>query len=316
MRASAAVPSRRRSGEVVRPPHRPGPGAIPSALLRALDLRAGARIAGLVSGEHPASGFGSGTELAQVRPYRVGDDVRLLDPSASARTGEPHVRVNVAERTLVSWLVLDLSPSMDFGTADRRKADVAEGVAQVVGHLSARRGNRVGAIAFGGTHAPTLPPRQGRRALGALRTLLDTGAEDGTPGEGSLGEALRRCGALARSRALVVVVSDLRGALDWERPLRSLAARHRVVCVEPRDRREARLPDVGDVWLVDPESGRRLRVDTARRRIREGFAAAADGERREVAERVRRARAEHVVLSTEGDWLVPLARALERPPRA
>ena len=100
-------------------PERPGPGPMPDALLRALELTIGRRVEGLLAGEHRSRILGRGTELAQVRPYGPGDDVRLIDWNVTARTGEPHVRVHLAERVLVTWIALDLSPSMAFGTADR-----------------------------------------------------------------------------------------------------------------------------------------------------------------------------------------------------
>src|SRR5207248_2359828 len=113
-----------------------GPGPMPDALLRALDITIGRRVDSLLAGDYRSTLHGDGTELAQVRPYVPGDDVRLIDWNVTARTLEPHVRVHLAERVLVTWLVLDTSPSMQFGTADRRKADVAEGVAIAVGHVA------------------------------------------------------------------------------------------------------------------------------------------------------------------------------------
>ncbi len=293
---------------------RQGPGPVPEAVLRGLDLKVRRRLDGLVPGEQPTPGVGTGVELAQVRPYRPGDDVRQIDANATARTGEPHVRVHVAERTTTTWLVLDRSPSMAFGTADREKADVAEGVALAVGRLSTRRGNRLGVVTLG-ERAQVLPPRQGRAGLlGALLAAGGPAPADGTPVV-PLAEGLARTGAVARSRALVVVVSDLRGPHDWRAPLRRLCGRHGVLCVEVRDPREETLPDVGDLALVDPETGRQLRVDTRSRRLRERFAERAAAERAAVAGELRRAGAEHVVLSTSGDWLRVLARFLGGPAR-
>jgi uncharacterized protein (DUF58 family) len=109
---------------------------------------------------------------------------------------------------------------------------------------------------------------------------------------------------------VIVVVSDFRGPRDWFGPLAALRGRHGVLCVEVRDPREEQLPDVGDLWLVDPETGRQLRVDTRRRALRERFRREAAREREEVAAELRRAGADHVVLSTRGDWLRDLARHL------
>jgi uncharacterized protein (DUF58 family) len=299
-------------------PERPGPGALPDALLRALEVTIGRRIGGLLAGDYRSTLLGEGTELAQVRPYVPGDDdVRRIDWNVTARTGETHVRVQLAERVLVTWLVLDTSPSMHFGTADRRKADVAEGVAIAVGHVATRRGNRLGFVTFGDRAPRALPPRQGRAGLIGLLEALREERVDGADrvGATSLGEALRRTGSMARQRAVVVVVSDFRGPADWRRALLELAGRHEVVAIEIRDPREQELPNAGVLWLVDPETGRQVRADTRNQRLRARFAAAAAAERAELERTLAAAGARHVVLSTSGDWLRSLAVFLRRGQR-
>jgi uncharacterized protein (DUF58 family) len=280
---------------------------MPDALLRALDVTIGRRVEGMLAGDYRSVLLGPGTELAQIRPYAPGDDPRQLDWNVTARTGQAHVRVQLAERVMVTWLVLDTSPSMQFGTADRRKADVAEGVALAVGHVATRRGNRLGIVTFGGSDPRSEPPRQGRGGLiGLLRTLR---ADEDTEASGatSLGEAFLRTGALARQRSLVVVVSDFRGPFDWRSPLLQLAGRHDVIAVEVRDPREEELPNVGDLWLVDPETGDQLRVDTRDAKLRSRFAAAAAEERTGLARTLAALGVRHVVVSTQGDWLRALA---------
>ena len=296
-------------------PARPGPGPIPEQLLRALDVSIGRRVEGLLAGDYRSALMGVGTELAQVRPYVPGDDVRRIDWNVTARTGETHVRVHLAERVLVTWLVLDTSASMQFGTADRRKADVAEGVALALGHVATRRGNRLGIVTFGNGPPQATPPRQGRVGLiGLLTTLREetNGARIATP---PLVQALRHAGAIARQRALVAIVSDFRGPLDWRRPLLDLAGRHDVVAIEIRDPREQELPKLGELCLVDPETGRQIRVDSRDAKLRAHFAAAATGERETVSRAITSTGARHVVLSTAGDWLRPLAAFLRRTAR-
>jgi uncharacterized protein (DUF58 family) len=289
---------------------------MPDALLRALDVTIGRRIEGLLAGDYRSTLLGQGSELALVRPYVPGDDVRRIDWNVTARTAEPHVRVDLAERILVTWLVLDTSPSMQFGTADRRKADVAEGVAIAVGHLATRRGNRLGVVAFGDGRSRAIPPRAGRLGLlGLLKALHAAPADsapDDAPDEEAFADAIVRAGARARQRALVILVSDFRGPRDWQAPLLHLATRHDVIAVEIRDPREQALSDAGVLWLVDPETGRQLRVDTRSRRLRERFAAAAAAERAEVASLFRKVGARHIVLTTEGDWLRTLVVHLRR----
>jgi len=297
------------------PPEQLVPGG---AVLRALELSVRRKVDGLLSGDHRSLRLGQGTELAQVRPYVPGDDVRKIDWNATARTGQPHVRVHVAERALTTWLVLDVSASMAWGTADRTKADVASGACLAVAHAATRGVNRVGVVTFGDGAEGHRPPSQGRHGLLAVSSILreahdrpspDPGAEGNTEG---LAAALHRTGRLARSRSLVVVVTDLRGDPErsWRVALLGLAARHDVVVAEVRDAREQSLPAVGELTLVDPETGRLLRVDTSSRRLRERFAAAAAAERAAVAGAVTGTGADHVVLTTEGDWLAPLASFL------
>jgi len=285
---------------------------MPEGLLRALDVTIGRRMEGLLAGDFRSTHLGAGSELAMVRPYAPGDDVRRIDWNVTARTNETHVRIDLAERVLVSWLVLDSSPSMQFGTADRRKADVAEGVAIAVGHLATRRGNRLGVVTFGDASTYALPPRQGRVALlGLLRALREQRPGPGT-GAPSLGAALARAGSLAHQRSLAVVVSDFRGPQDWRPPLLELAGHHDVVAIEIRDPREQELPNVGQLWLVDPETGRQLHVNTRSRKLRERFAVAAAAERAQVAQVFASAGVRHIVLTTSGDWLRALVVFLKR----
>jgi uncharacterized protein (DUF58 family) len=293
-----------------RSPARPGPGPLSDAVLRALDLTVRRRVESLLAGDHRAAVTGVGTELALIRPYEPGDDVRRIDWNVTARTQIPHVRVQVAERALATWLLLDTSPSMTFGTADRRKADVAEGVALAVGHLATRRANRLGLVTFGDRRPRTLPPKQGRAGLLPVLLALREEPEDARVGATSLGEALARTARLARQRALVFCVSDFRGPPDWREPLLELAGRHDVVAVEIRDPREQELPNVGELWLVDPETGRQLRVDTSRRTLRERFGTEAAAERAGLAATLRELGVDHVVLSTASDWLRAFASFL------
>jgi uncharacterized protein (DUF58 family) len=290
---------------------RQGPGAMPSALVKALDLAVARRAGSVLPGERPAPGVGDGTELAQLRPYQPGDDVRRLDPAATARTGVPHVRLQVPERQLTTWLVLDVSASMAFGTADRLKCDVAEGVALLVARLATRRGGRIAVVTCGAIPERRLRPRGGRTALAAVRRVLAEGvASDGSADDGALTRALGRTARAASQTGLVVVVSDFRGPRSWRRDMAALGARHSLLAVEVRDPREAALPAAGNLALVDPESGRRLTVDSSDGRLRARYERAERERREGVAEDLRRSGAEHVALTTAGDWLRELGRTL------
>jgi uncharacterized protein (DUF58 family) len=293
------------------PAARQGPGPMPHALLDALALAVTRRVAGSLPGDRRAAGVGAGTELAQLRPYAFGDDVRRIDAAATARSGEPHVRLEVPERTLTSWVAIDVSASMAFGTAQRLKADVAEGVALALGRLALRHAGRIGVLTFGAGEPRLLPPRGSKAGMVALRRALSYGVgTDGHHAPDAMADALGRIDRVARQPGLVVVISDFREQHNWMRPLGRLRARHAVLAVEVHDPREATLPPVGRIAVVDPETGRRLEVDTSRPRVRERFAALEAERREHLAAELRRLRVDHAPLSTDEDWLLHLGRRL------
>jgi uncharacterized protein (DUF58 family) len=285
---------------------------MPQSLVEKLDLVIAKRAGGSLPGDRPGAGVGSGTELAQLRPYEVGDDVRQIDASATARAGEPYVRLHVPERTLTTWLAVDVSPSMAFGTADRLKTDVAEGASLLIARLAVRRAGRVALMTYGAGVPVLHPPRASRPGVVAVQRALSEGVlPDGRGSRHALADALRRLGRVSSAQAgLVVVVSDFRDQDDWTRPLGALRARHSVLAIEIRDPREAMLPAVGRLAVVDPETGQHVQVDTSRRVIRERFFAIEAENRARVARELRRLRVEHTVLSTSGDWLRQLGRRL------
>jgi uncharacterized protein (DUF58 family) len=297
---------------LVPPAARQGPGPMPPEVVEALSVGLSRRVASSLPGDQRSAGVGAGTELAQIRPYRVGDDVRQIDPSATARTGEPHVRVHVPERTLTTWIVLDVSASMAFGTANRLKADVAEGVALVLGRLALRSAGSVGLVMFGaGDELRTLPPRGSKPGLVALKGALAAGnVADGNSDPRGLHRALSFLERAAKQPGLVAIVSDFRDQEDWTRKLGALRVRHSVLAVDISDPRERELPSVGRLTVVDPETGDLLQVDTSRRRVREAFAEAERERRDTLRDELRRLRVDHIPLSTDEDWLKQMGRAL------
>jgi len=283
---------------------------MPQPLLEALDLVVSKRTSGALPGDRRAIGVGAGTELAQLRPYEVGDDVRQIDAAATARMGEPYVRLHVPERTLTTWLAVDVSPSMAFGTARRLKSDVAEGVGLVIARLAVRRAGRVALLTFGAGEPRLFPPRASRPGVVAVQRALGEGvAADGRGNPGALASALTKLGNVARQPGLVIVVSDFRDHAHWTRPLGALGAHHSVVAIEVRDPREGEVPAVGRLAVVDPETGERAEVDTSRPSVRETFRRIEAERRAAVARELRRLHIGHVVLSTDQNWLRELGRS-------
>jgi uncharacterized protein (DUF58 family) len=275
--------------------------------LRELELTVSRRLDTIIQGDLRGLLPGTGTETADSRPYLPGDDVRRMDWNLLARTGEPHVRDTIGDRSLTTWLVIDATASVDFGTQRCEKRDLALAAAASFGLLSTRAGGSVGALVYDGVGSWVLPPRAGRDGVMGLLHRLE-GRPRADLGRPSLALALRRVRLTAQRRGMVVVITDLLDDGPWARELRGLGTRHDVVVAELRDPREHELPAVGLLWLVDPETGRKLEVQTASRRTRERFAAAAGAGRGARTREVRAAGAGHLVLSTDGDWLIDVVR--------
>lgn len=278
------------------------------AVLRRLELTVRRRLDGLLHGNHLGLVPGAGSENAESRLYYPGDDVRRMDWPVTARTTVAHVRETIADRELETWVVVDLSPSLDFGTAACEKRDLAvAGLAAVV-YLTTHGGNRVGAIVTTGERVIRIPARAGRAAGDRLiRTVIETPrAEQGRRGD--LAATLDLLRRPPRRRGLAVVVSDFLGEPTWERPLRGLAGRHEVLAIEVLDPRELALPDVGLLTLVDPETGRLIEVQTGKKELREQFATAAAAQRAEVAAGLRRCGASQLQLRTDRDWMIDIVR--------
>ena len=277
------------------------------AALRTLELDVRRRLDGLLQGNHLGLVPGPGTEPGEARPYQPGDDVRRMDWAVTARTTVPHIRDTVADRELETWLAVDLSPSLDFGTAACEKRELVVAAVAAVTHLTRGGGNRIGAIVDNGQGSTRLPARGGMaHARGLIRRIAETPrAPEGTRGD--LTEVLEQLRRPPRRRGLAVVLSDFLGEITWERSLRALAGRHDLLAVEVVDPRDLDLPDVGTVVLADPESGRQKEVRTTAV-LRKEFAAAASEHRDLVAATLRRCGAGHLVLRTDTDWIADVVR--------
>lgn len=291
-------------------------------LLRRLELTVRNKLDGLLQGSYAGLMPGPGSEAGESRAYVPGDDVRRMDWAVTARTTDPHIRQTIADRELESWLVIDLSSSMDFGTALTEKRELVLAAATAVAHLTVRGGNRIGAIVGNGETTYRIPARAGRaHARYLLHRLAETPrlarpAKRPGPDVTAMLEALRRP---PRRRGLVAVISDYLDGSDssaggdtsepnWVRPLRALGARHQLLGVEVLDPRELELPAAGLVTFADPETGREVEVQTSSAQLRRRYAQAAAEQRARIAAGLRHAGAAHLQLSTDRDWITDVVK--------
>ena len=288
-------------------------GTPAAEILRRLEITVTRRLDGLLQGDHRGLTPGHGSEPGEIRAYQPGDDVRRIDWNVTARLGETHVRDSVADRELETWILVDASASLAFGTATCEKRDLALAAAAATGFLTTRTGNRIGAMTIGPDGAsPPIPARSGRVHMQALLRRVLGALDNPQPGRTDLTAGLRRIAGTAKRRGLIVVISDFLDPGLWDAALRTLALRHDVLCIEVVDPVELELPDVGMLVLHDTVTGHEIEVPTGNAKFRERYALAAAEQRAGIASRIRATSADHLVLRTDRDWLLDLARFVSR----
>jgi uncharacterized protein (DUF58 family) len=253
----------------------PRPPGNPEAVLRRLEWTVMRRLDGLLQGDYRTLFRGFGLDLADLREYQYGDDVRHIDWNVTARLQTPYVREYHEDREVTAWFLLDLSGSVDFGSGPVRKRAVSADFVAVLARILTRHGNKVGALFYGEDVDTMIPARTGRRhVLRVLHAMLERPApKRNEPTD--LGALLTGAAHLMRRRSLVFVVSDFISVPGWEERLGQLAQRHEVVAVRLHDPLEANLPDLGMLVVQDAETGEQIFVDTHDRGFRKRFAAAA-----------------------------------------
>ncbi len=329
------------AASLIRPPDRPTlplHRLAPEAALRRLELTVVRRLEGFLQGDHLGVLPGPGSDPNDARPYQPGeDDVRKIDWPVTARTRVTHVRDTIADRELEVWGLIDMTPSMNWGTAGITKRDLGIAALATFGFLSQRMGDRFGGLVMRPEGVRRLPARSGRTALYALlRSLLDEPiAPDSTDPGIPLSRAIDELGRTQRRRGLRLVVSDFLTPGDaetdvavppeWERSMRRLSVRNQVIAVEVLDRHEVEFPDVGDMLLRSTDTGFEGYVNTGDPRLREAMNRAATLQRERTRAALRRSGVGHIRLRTDGDWVTEIARfvlayrrtagILHRPPR-
>ncbi|HEV7801010.1 MAG TPA: DUF58 domain-containing protein [Burkholderiales bacterium] len=277
-------------------------------VLRRLEWTVLRRLDGLLHGDYRTLFRGFGLDLADLREYQYHDDVRHIDWNVTARLQTPYVREYYEDREVTAWFLLDLSPSLDFGSQQVRKRSVSAEFVALLARVLTRHGNRVGAVLYGDSVDAVIPPRSGRRqVLHILHRVLARPTRERS-GETNLNDFMRNAFQAMPRRSLVFVVSDFISTPGWAQPLAHIAQRHEVIAVRLYDPLEMELPDLGMLVVQDAETGEQLFVDTHDRGFRTRFAAAAA--RRETALRTafRDAGVDALELSTDDDLVDSLLR--------
>ena len=306
--AEAIVWAAAPDGDVETRPARPM--SAPEKVLQRLDWKVIRRLDGVLQGDYRSLFRGNGVDLVDLREYQPGDDVRYIDWNVTARMDTPYIREYVEDREITAWFLLDLSPSVDFGTvdSDRMKRTVLIDFVATLARLLTRHGNRVGAMFYGGSVDRTIPARGGRDPVLRLIDDLQNQPRLAHAPFTDLSTLLEAGQSIIKRRSLIFLVSDFISAPGWERPLNLLNHRHEVVAVRLVDPREVELPDVGHVVMEDAETGEQLLVDTHDAGFRRRFGEAAVRREADVNTAFRRAGVEALSLSTDEDLVRSIVR--------
>ena len=292
--------------------NKPVSGAVGAEqLLRKLEWTVLRRLDGLLQGDYRTLMRGAGMDLADLREYQHHDDVRHIDWNVTARLQMPHVRVFTEDREMNAWFLLDLSPSMDFGSGEQRKRQVSGGFVAVLARMLTRHGNRVGAMLYGAGVDTVIPARGGRQHVLQLLHTLQTRPESSTTattGPTRLHELLESAARMVRRRSTIFVVSDFISETGWEKPLGILAQRHEVIAVRLTDPLELELPDLGLIPIRDSETGEQLLVDTHDTGFRKRFARIAAQREADLRQSLARAGVDTLELSTDDNLVSALMR--------
>jgi uncharacterized protein (DUF58 family) len=286
----------------------PTPESTPERILHRLDWQVIRRLDGLLQGDYRSLFYGYGLDFADLREYQPEDDVRYIDWNVTARMNSPYVRQYVEDREISAWFLLDLSPSVDFGTLVRQKRAVLIDLVTTMARLLTRHGNRVGAVLYGSRVERTIPARGGRiQVLRLANDLLKQPPLARAPFT-DLTPLLEAGLHSIKKRSLVFIISDFISAPGWERALSLLNQRHEVLAIRLWDPREIELPDVGPIIMEDAETGEQMYVDTHDKKFRQRFQAAAQEREASLEESFKRSGVAALTLSTEED----LVRAIVR----
>jgi uncharacterized protein (DUF58 family) len=301
------------------------------ALMRRLEWTVMRRLDGLLQGDYRTLMRGTGLDLADLREYQHHDDVRHIDWNVTARQQTPFVRVFTEDREMAAWFLIDLSPSVDFGSGEQQKSQILRDFVAVLARLISRHGNRVGAVLYGSRGRAVvdavLPARGGRNQVLRLLQMIQQPAQPLQPpsrkerqaakekdkGNGTtrLSDLLNAATHTVRQRSTVFVVSDFISEPDWEKPLGELARRHDVVAVRLLDPLERELPDLGLLTMRDAETGEQLLVDTHDKRFRERFARIAAEREETLRTSLARAGVDTLELATDDDLADAILRFVD-----
>jgi uncharacterized protein (DUF58 family) len=287
--------------------------ATPEQILQRLDWQVIRKLDGQLQGDYRSLFHGFGVDFSDLREYQPQDDIRYIDWNVTARMDAPYVRQYMEDREVTAWFLLDLSPSVDFGTAASQalKRDALIDFTATLTRLLTRHGNRVGAMFFSDHVEQVLPARGGK--LHTLRLIHELQRRVQYPRAGFTNLKILLDSALnfIKRRSLIFIISDFLSVPGWEKPLSLLSRRHEVLAIRVWDPREVELPDLGLMLMEDSETGEQMFVDTGDRKFRKRFEESSRRRAQSLQDTFKHAGVDLLSISTEADLVRTIVRFAE-----
>lgn len=268
----------------------------------------------IFAGHYHSAFKGRGMAFSEVREYRVGDDVRDIDWNVTARSRSPHIKVYEEERELTMMLLVDVSGSRMFGTADKLKKNVITEIAAMLAFSATENNDKVGCILFSDRIEKFIPPKKGRsHILMIIRELIEFVPQHGGT---ALSEPFRYLTNVLKKRCTAFVLSDFMEPEEdrkrFEDALKIASGKHDIVGIRVYDRRDAELPDVGIMEVQDAETGRKMWIDTSLAALRDHYRGEWERLSRETASVLNRSRVDNVSVATDEDYVKALIKLFNR----
>ena len=268
----------------------------------------------IFAGKYHTAFKGRGMSFAEVREYRIGDDVRDIDWNVTARSHKPHIKVYEEERELTMMLMVDVSGSRMFGTTDSLKKNIITELAAVLAFSASQTGDKVGCIFFSDKVEKFIPPKKGRsHILMIIRELVGFVPEsNGT----AISEAVRYLTGVNKKRCTAFLLSDFLNSKRDDEALNDAfkiaTSRHDIIALKVSDPREKEMPDVGIVELQDAETARKVWVDTASKAVRDHYSTAWAEREERTREMLLHNRIDIADISTDSDYVAELIKLFKK----
>lgn len=279
--------------------------------VRKIEIKTKGLSRNIFAGEYHSAFKGRGMAFSEVREYQFGDDIRNIDWNVTARYGHPFIKIFEEERELTVMLLVDVSGSREFGTAERLKKNVIVEIAAILSFSAISNNDKIGVIFFSDRIEKFIPPKKGRtHTLRIIRELIEF---EPVSRKTDIAAALRYLTNAMKRRVTAFVISDFMDNLSTMEQALSIASnKHDMVGLRIYDERETFLPSVGMIKFKDAETGEYLWVDSSSSRVRDSYSSYWRDRNKQLDTLLKRTGFDYVNISTREDYVKSLTSLFKK----